>query len=124
MIETGVVLDLNRAPIYWHLPDGRTGGSIPDTRILWDVFWENRDILDGFAHSHPGGGRPVPSSIDVSTFAAVEAALGKELNWYITSSESLIVCRRTVLPGAKYVTEVIVDEPSWAKDLRQLSAKP
>ena len=124
MIETGVVFDLNLSPIYWHLPPGRTGGSIPDTRVLWDVFWENRETLGGFAHSHPGGGRPGPSGIDVTTFIAVEAALGKELDWYITSSESLVVCRRTTLPGAKYITEVIVDEPAWAADLRKLSATP
>ena len=124
MIETGVVFDLNLSPIYWHLPAGRTGGSIPDTRILWDVFWENRETLGGFAHSHPGGGRPGPSSIDVSTFAAVEAALGKYLDWYITSSESLVVCRRTAVSGAKYVTEVVTDEPAWAVDLRKLSDAP
>ena len=127
MIETGVVVDINGGPIYWHLPNGRTAGSIPDSRTLWDVFWENRETLGGFAHSHPGGGRPSPSITDVTTFAAVEAALGKALDWYITSSESLIVCRRTNLrttPPPKYETELIAEEPSWAKDLRRLSAAP
>ncbi len=73
MIECGVVVGIKGA-IHWHLPEGRTMGSIPDTRALWDVFWEHRklDYL-GFAHSHPGSGIPGPSMTDLTTFAAVEA---------------------------------------------------
>lgn len=75
MIEVGVVIGLDFRPRYWHLPPGRTAGSIPDTRSLWDVLWEQRADVAGFAHSHPGSGVPGPSHTDVTTFAAIEAGL-------------------------------------------------
>ena len=66
MIETGVVVTGN-GPIHWHLPPGRSGGSLPDSRPLWDVLWEHRrEFFLGFAHSHPGSGIPGPSFTDVS----------------------------------------------------------
>ena len=92
-IEAGVVIDLKGEPIFWHLPEERTGGSLPDSRKLWDVIWENRENLMGFAHSHPGWGMPGPSWTDVTTFSAVEKALDKRLDWWITSSDRIIVAR-------------------------------
>lgn len=89
-IEAGVLVDLACEPIYWHLPLDRSGGALPDSRPLWDVIWENRERLLGFAHSHPGSGIPGPSHEDVTTFAAVEAALGKRLVWWITSADSFV----------------------------------
>lgn len=137
MIEAGVVIDINGAPIYWHLPDGRTGGSLPDSQPLWEVLWEHRDILGGFAHSHPGSGTPDPSRTDITTFIAVEAGLGRHLDWWITSSDRLIVCRR-YLPqyrrqgvysyiserGIKYnyLATELSENPPWAQELRRLSS--
>src|ERR1700743_143460 len=86
-IETGVVLAKNEVVIHWHLPPGRTGGSLPDSRDLWQVLWENRDNLYGFAHSHPGLGPVAPSNEDLTTFSAVERGLGKRLVWPITSED-------------------------------------
>jgi hypothetical protein len=122
MMEVGVVIDQNLAPIFWHLPEGRTGGSLPDSRLLWDVLWDNRKTLMGFAHSHPGGGRPGPSNTDITTFVAIEAALGRRLDWWITSSDTLVVCRQMERDG-RYGSIVIAkaDEPPWADDLRRLS---
>ena len=137
MIECGVVLDEHLDPIFWHLPEGRTAGSIPDTRILWDVLWDNRETLGGFAHSHPGSGPPAPSQTDLGTFVAVEQALGRRLKWWITSSDHLLECswHETGLPpwgmhsyttrgGVEhnYLGVVIAPEPPWANDLRNLSA--
>jgi hypothetical protein len=89
-IESGVLIGLDGEPIYWHMPKGRSAGGLPDSRKLWEVIWENRAQVLGFAHSHPGSGRPGPSKEDVTTFAAVEAGLGKRLVWWITSSDSVV----------------------------------
>ena len=86
-METAVVLDKRWQPIHFHAPTGRTSGSLPDSHDLWDVLWTNRAILLGVAHSHPGGGVPAPSHTDVTTFAAVEAALGVRLIWPIVTTD-------------------------------------
>lgn len=86
-METAVVLNRNWRPIHFHTPAGRTGGSLPDSHDLWEVLWTNRASLLGVAHSHPGGGIPAPSHTDVTTFAAVEAALGVRLIWPIATSD-------------------------------------
>jgi len=136
MIEVGLVVGCDLDPIFWHLPEGRTGGSIPDSRTLWDVMWENRETVGGFAHSHPGSGAPAPSMTDLGTFVAIEQALGKRLNWWITSSDRLLVCNwhdngkppwgmhSYTSPGGtkhNYLGVVIHPEPPWADDLRRLS---
>ena len=92
-IEAGVVINLQGQPIHWHLPPDRSAGYLPDSKDLWEVLWENRGNLLGFAHSHPGGGSPSPSWTDITTFAAVEAGLGFRLAWWITSSEAWVLCR-------------------------------
>jgi len=137
MIEAGVVIGDAGDPLFWHLPEGRTSGSIPDTRVLWDVLWDNRDVVRGFAHSHPGSGPPAPSHTDLGTFVAIEQALGKRLTWWITSSNRLLELRQvdepcppwgvhsyTTRSGVehRYLGTVIMPEMSWAEDLRKLSA--
>jgi hypothetical protein len=87
-MEAAVVLDLGWRPIYFHTPAGRTGGSLPDSRYLWEVIWTNRKNLLGVAHSHPGGGVPGPSGTDATTFAAIEAALGARLTWPIITVDA------------------------------------
>jgi|WetSurSiteA1Bulk_404760.scaffolds.fasta_scaffold19572_2 hypothetical protein len=87
-METAFVFDTRGATIYWHLPKGRSETHIPDSRNLWDVLWANRDFVGGVAHTHPWIGEAIPSSTDVTTFAAVESGLGKRLIWpIITFSE-------------------------------------
>lgn len=138
-MESAVVVNLEGQAIYWHLPEGRSVAYLPDSRNLWDVIWENRDNLKGIAHSHPGGGTPGPSHEDVTTFAAVEAALGKRLTWWIMSRDQLVVIEWAG-PGKydyrmrwrTYVNDVIVlteagergeDEMSyeWVDKLHKLS---
>jgi hypothetical protein len=118
MIEAGVVLGFDEEPLYWHTPPGRSGGSLPDSRSLWDVLWEHRDDLMGFAHTHPGAGVPGPSHTDLTTFAAVEAGLGVRLLWWIVSSDHVVVLHRV---DGNYVSERVWNEPDWVALLRRLS---
>ena len=85
MIEVALVFDTAGKTLYRHLPPGRSGGWIPDSRALWEVLWENRHRLGGVAHTHPWRGSASPSNTDITTFAAVEAALGKRLQWLIVT---------------------------------------
>ena len=120
-MEAGVVLNRVGRPLFWHLPEGRTWGSLPDCHLLWDVLWRNRHDISGFAHSHPGRGLPAPSREDLTTFAAVEAALGIRLDWWITSDTHLVLAR-WVGPGEHaYRTWTMNEEPAWAAPLRAVS---
>ena len=85
MIETALVFDDQGRVIRFHLPPGRTGGSIPDSRDLWDVIWQYREHVAGVAHTHPWNGQASPSGIDVTTWRAIEQGLGKLLLWPIVT---------------------------------------
>ena len=119
MTEVGVVLRLDETPCYWHQPPERTTASLPDSRPLWDVIWAQRYDLSGIAHSHPGGGVPGPSHEDLTTFAAVEAALGVRLLWWIVSQERTVVIHWA--GDQRYESETVVNEPDWVAELRRLS---
>jgi hypothetical protein len=88
-LEAAVVLDVINEVLYWHLPKDRGPGYIPDTRKLWEVLWDNRGNLGSVVHSHPGQGLPQPSHTDITTFAAIEAALGKRIRWGIITHDQL-----------------------------------
>ena len=90
MIEVALVFAIDGEVLYQHVPPGRSGCWIPDTRSLWDVLWENRHRLGGVAHTHPWRGSAGPSRTDVTTFAAVEAALGKRLLWPIVTFTEVV----------------------------------
>ena len=121
MIEAGVVIDLEGKPLHWHLPAGRTGTSIPDSRELWEVLWTNRDRIGGFAHTHPGQGVPGPSHEDVTTFSAVELALGRRLDWWIASADRVALVRWRGPGNYDYGTETLEADPSWVAELRSVS---
>lgn len=119
------LVGLTGEPIFWHLPEERSGGSLPDSFKLWDILWKHRRNLSGFAHSHPGSGFPAPSMIDLTTFSAIERGLGKSLDWWITSYDSLILVK---LPKMEYSKEVLnyisvdtVFQPPWVTELREKS---
>jgi hypothetical protein len=128
MMEAGVLLGVDNQAIHWHTPNDRSGGSLPDSSDLWQIIWENRAIVTGFAHTHPGSGVPGPSYTDVTTFKAVESALGKQLNWFILSSDKQVLClfdneRGELLQGIISV-ELHVDNTTkmtWMSRLRELS---
>lgn len=85
MIETAVVFDSDGRPIHWHEPLGRTGGSLPDSRSLWAVIWENRKFICGVAHTHPWDGPASASQTDLTTFAAIELGLHKRFVWPVVT---------------------------------------
>jgi len=121
MREAGVVIDSDGAPIFWHSPENRSVVSLPDSRLLWDVLWEYRESVEGVAHSHPGGGIPGPSYEDVTTFAAVEAGLGRRLLWWIASSDAVVVLWWVGPERLAYAKVTLEEVPPWADELRRLS---
>lgn len=84
-METGLVFSRHGGVIHWHVPPDRSQGFLPDSRKLWDVLWAEREGLGGFAHTHPWHGAASPSSVDLTTFAAIEEALGQRLVWVIVT---------------------------------------
>jgi hypothetical protein len=80
MIEVAVIFDKEGKPLYWST--GR-GASIEDSRSFWDVIWENRDKIQGIAHTHPWVGPTQPSGTDITTWEAIEKGLGIGLLWPI-----------------------------------------
>lgn len=122
-MEAGVLLDRKGLPIYWHKPEDRSSAALPDSSDLWKEIWDNRDIVAGFAHSHPGGGTPHPSHTDLTTFAAVEAGLGMRLFWWITSEDDVSLVLWTGPDRLDYTVRSVkpMFEPSWTDHLRSLS---
>lgn len=123
MTETGVVVGDGRVPLYWHLPEGRTSGSLPDSRKLWEFIWEHRHEVRGVAHSHPGSGLPGPSYEDVTTFSAIELGLGRRLVWWITTEDTLMAFHWVGPDAYDYKGFIIQDtaEPAWVHELRKHS---
>ena len=122
MMEAGLVIGLNNEILYEHVPADRSVSFLPDSRSLWDVLWEHRDNLLGFAHSHPGSGDPSPSGTDLSTFDAVERGLSQRLKWWITSSDTLILCQwEEPQPDMTGYWVQPVDDTLWVARLRELS---
>lgn len=122
-MEAGVLLDRHGLPLFWHKPADRSSVSLPDSSDLWSEFWSCRDIISGFAHSHPGGGTPHPSTTDLTTFAAVEAGLGLRLFWWITSEEDVSLVLWTGPDRLDYYVRSVKPmlEPGWVDHLRHLS---
>jgi len=121
MLEACVVLSTSGSICFEHCPEGRSAGYIPDSAVLWEVLWDRREALGGVAHSHPGTGIPAPSHTDLSTFAAVECALGRRLTWWISSSTDTIALVWGGPDRLHYVAEQIHPEPDWVSRLRALS---
>lgn len=124
-LEAGVVV-LKGGGLFWHVPGDRTAGSLPDSRALWDVFWENRDLVEGFAHSHPGKGIPGPSHTDITTFEAVERGLGRKLKWWIITEDHVGLCKRLRRsrqdPREGYWrVELLRPDQPWLEELRRVS---
>lgn len=118
--EAGVVLDRRGYPLFNHYPEGRTVGSLPDSPLLWDVLWANRSEISGFAHSHPGNGFSSPSETDVTTFAAIEAALGMRLDWWILTEDGVTLTRWSA-PDRYETYRVPTQAFPWVWTLKSLS---
>jgi proteasome lid subunit RPN8/RPN11 len=124
VIEAGVVVGLDGSALHWHLPADRSTGALPDSPDLWEVLWSRRQDVLGFAHSHPGAGQPGPSWTDLTTFAAIEAGLGRRLIWWITSADRLIALRWRGPGQHDYEVESAEEQGcSWLHDLRRFSVR-
>jgi len=117
-IETALVFDQEGKTIHWHLPPGRSNGYIPDTRSLWEVLWENRHRLGGVAHTHPWEGDTWFSGTDVTTFSAVERALGQRLQWPIVTFTSVQVF--VWVGPEKYDYGLLRSDPIPVEDVAEL----
>ena len=123
MKEAGVLLDLAWNPIFWHTPQGRSGGSLPDSQDLWAFIWENRDRISGFGHTHPGYGVPGPSQTDLTTFTAIEEGLGKRLDWWIVSGDRVVLVT-WYFPWERYVTRIVPGKDGQPEGFRSDEFRP
>jgi proteasome lid subunit RPN8/RPN11 len=127
MLETGVLVSKWQEPFYWHLPEHRSAVYLPDSSLLWDMFWTYRENVMGFAHSHPGSGIPAPSMTDLTTFSAIEAGLGRRLLWWITSEDTMIELQWQGPNPYDYRVEVVTNTEfarTWLQQLRANSYGP
>jgi hypothetical protein len=121
-IEVGVLVGVDGRPRYWHTPKGASAVELPDSPTLWDAIWQHRKVLHGFAHTHPGHGVPSPSGTDLTTFAAIEAALGTRLTWWILTQDEAITLHWDSTMG-KYVTTAAGSIGGrWVRTLREMSS--
>jgi len=126
MIETAFVFDIEGKIIYWHEPHGRSGGSLPDSRSLWLVLWENKVRLGGVAHSHPWDGPADASHTDITTFSAVERGLGKNLIWPVVTMTEISYWLLNENVGEYQCLHpdwVNFDKESWMKNIKELRQK-
>ena len=123
MVEAALVIGPDGCVLHLHLPPGVTSGSIPDSARLWEVLWQNRGLVEGVAHLHPGRGEPCPSETDLTTFAAIEAGLGRRLCWWISSSDHTLEIRWRGPNRLDYAEELVI-APRWVVVLRLLGQAP
>jgi len=91
--------------------------ALPDSRARWHAIWRHRDRLAEIAHSHPYG--PLAfSAEDLTTMAAIDAALGRPLRYAVVTATAVL--RRA--PGGPAL--VHTDEPAWVAQLRAASGLP
>jgi proteasome lid subunit RPN8/RPN11 len=120
MREARVVINMAGQAFYWGQPDGRTSVSLPDDHDFWMVLWDNRHQLSGVAHSHPGG-MATPSYVDLTTFAAIEAGLGRRLDWWILAGD-ILIHSHWIGPGRlSYESLPVEQRPTWVSGLREAS---
>lgn len=120
--EVACIVDCDGNVLLWK--NGRTA-AVDDDAEFWHMLWENKHRIKIVAHTHPGRGIPIPSHEDVTTFAAVEAALGRRLEWWIVSADS--VTKHTWFGNGEMSYEDINIEmdtpPTWVDELRRRSGQ-
>lgn len=87
--------------------------SLPDSRSRWEAIWNNREHLEVIAHSHPVGPSAF-SAEDVSTMEALDAALGKSMQY-------MVVAPRKTISRTAATDEDVSPEPWWVALLRLAS---
>jgi hypothetical protein len=112
VIEVCFLLD-SAGGVLWRDASGGPA-ALPDSRARWAAIWARRDLLAEIAHSHPGGPARF-STVDLTTMDAIDAALGRPLDYAVVTADKVL--RRT--PDGR--TLVLPDEPPWVADLRAAS---
>lgn len=87
--------------------------ALPDTRARWEQIWRRRHAIVEIAHTHPLGGLHF-SDEDLTTMAALDAALGRRLRYAVVTPTAML--RRD---GDDDVH--VDDEPWWAETIRAAS---
>ena len=128
--EVVMVFDKDGQALYWS--DGHSA-AVEDSRSLWDVLWEHREHLGGVAHTHPWPGPTGPSGTDLTTFAAIEAGLGKRLLWPIVTPTHVYMVSFDG-EAKKYIAVLASDKgsvwdkyfpmkPEWVRNIKKLRQK-
>ena len=120
-VETGVVIGKQGEVLLWHEPENASGGALPDSRQLWEFFRDNWPKIWGFAHTHPDG-YSRPSWTDITTFAAIEAALDLRFTWWIVT-QKLTEVMWVGKDIHSYSSVTVDDELEWVESLRRRSVK-
>lgn len=121
MLESGVLYNEQNEIIYLHTPLDRSNVHIADSYEFWQIIWDNRFIIKGFAHSHPGSGLTSPSWTDITTFSSIERGLGKKLEWPIITSDKFVICTWCGPGLYDYKTKENFENPEWLNKLREIS---
>ena len=87
--------------------------ALPDSCERWRAIWERRAVLAEIAHSHPVGPAAF-SAEDLSTMAALDAALGTPLRYSV-------VAPRAMIARSAGRVHSLDHEPWWARVLRLAS---
>ena len=87
--------------------------ALPDSRSRWEAIWNSREHLEVIAHSHPIGPAAF-SAEDISTMEALDAALGKSMQY-------MVVAPRVTISRTSTTDTEVSPEPWWAALLRLAS---
>jgi hypothetical protein len=121
-IEAAVVVGLDGEQVlYWHLPPNRNIVALPDSGALFRVFQENKLLMAGGAHSHPGTGWPAPSWEDITTNHCIDTYFGRRYKWWVASMDRLVLVEWGGPGKFDYRVTKVYQEPGWVQELRRLS---
>ncbi len=97
----------------------RSPTALPDSRSRWEAIWSRRDSIVEIAHTHPMGGAAF-SNEDKTTMAALDAALGRALQYAVVTPTTMI--RRAPDESDEQPDDLVVEaEPWWADLIRSAS---
>lgn len=116
MLEAALVFDREGRPLYWHTPPNRGAAHIPDSRDWWLVYWDNRENLGGMIHTHPWVGEPIPSHEDVTTWRALDKALGSRKLWGVATLDRV----RYFRSNAEGFFFEVAESPVSGEDIKKL----
>lgn len=93
--------------------------ALPDSRARWEAIWSRREAVVEIAHTHPLGGAQF-SQEDETTMAALDAALGRRLQYGVVTPTTMI--RRTPCESDEQSDDLVVEaEPWWTELIRSAS---